>query len=93
MAGESGYCTKAIIDLHRFLVAKQMMDEDATDKMQSPEVSDIKTVVSLHSNASARATLIFKSNARLRSNVLVFRVPSSNSTFAFCLQVWHSVAF
>ena len=67
VAGNSGFSPRNFIDMHRFLAAKTVMEEDKCGQMTSEEITDLVTVVSIHSSCSARVAMLFKSNQRLRT--------------------------
>lgn len=69
LAGDSGFSPKAIVDLHRFLAAKQVLDEGECEKMSSEEINDLKAAVATNAGCSPRVAMLFKSQQRLKSGV------------------------
>ena len=68
MENKTGLCPRVIADLHKFAAARSVIDEGQVCAMSAEEVRRLKDMVSvtMQVHISARVTLLFKSQSRLR---------------------------
>ena len=77
----TGMCPSLLLDLHRFLAAKQLIDENATNRLSGAEITDLKLIVASSAKVSARITLVFKAG-RLRTATV--ESSAAGTYFVFC---------
>ena len=94
----SGFCTKVLMDMQKFLVCTMMMDCRAVVQGAAPvhnlsaeQVSDIKIVLANTSSSSPRCTLLLRSSSRLKTAVEIVCFDAVCQVCALNMTGWVSV--
>lgn len=86
LAADSGFSSRIILDLQRFMASSKVTDQNKTTNMSHELASQMKEILQFSSRASAKVALVFKANSRLRTVFLLKFC--SFACLCVCVGVW-----